>query len=74
MIERLGEAIRKYQILVEMQPDTDVKKVMMSELALLKAQYADIVQRNLTCPPDLVPSISHALDLIDELYNKKACN
>jgi ribosomal protein S6 len=74
MIERVAEAIRKFQAVIDTEHDMKKKAFMNSVLASMKAEYEAIVRENIPCPPDMIEEVDRALKLIDDMYNKKACN
>jgi ribosomal protein S6 len=74
MIEKVAEAIRKFQVVIDTVHDMKKKAVMISILDSMKSEYNTIVKENIPCPASMIDEVERALKLIDELYNKTASN
>lgn len=74
MIERIAEAIRKYQAIIDLERNPERKKAMIVSLAGIKASHENLVKLNAPCPPDLIDSFSESIGFIEEMYNKIASN
>jgi len=74
MIERVAECIRKFQAIIDVEHDHEKKLAMMEVLAGMKADYDLIVKDGTPCPPEMVEKVDQSLKLIEDMYNKIACN
>ena len=72
--ERVAECIRKLQAIVEVEHDTNKKRLFTEILEGLKLEYEAIVRDNVPCPPDMEENVDKSLKMIEDLYAKKACN
>ena len=72
--ERVGECIRKLQAVIDVEHDTNKKRLFTEILEGLKLEYAAIVRDNVPCPPEMEENVDKSLKLIEDMYNKIACN
>lgn len=74
MIERLAECIRKLKVVVDMESNRDKKLFMTMILNGMQSEYDIIVKENIPCPPEMIEKVSQSLKLIEDMYDKIACN
>jgi hypothetical protein len=72
--ERVAECIRKLQAVIDVESDTNKKRLFTEILAGLKLEYEAIVRDNVPCPPEMEENVDKSLKLIEDMYDKLACN
>ena len=72
--ERVAECIRKLQAVIDVENDTNKKRLLTEILGGLKMEYNSIVENNIPCPPEMEDKVDKSLKLIEDMYAKIACN
>jgi len=72
--ERVAECIRKLQAVANVETDAAKKRLYLDICKGLQMEYDSIVKHNVSCPPEMEESVDKSLKLIEDLYDKKACN
>jgi hypothetical protein len=72
--ERVAECIRKLQAVIDVEHDTNKKRLFTEILGGLKMEYKSIVENNVPCPPEMEEKVDKSLKIIEDMYDKIACN
>lgn len=72
--ERVAECIRKLQAVVDVECNTNKKRLLTEILNGLRMEYDSIVANNVPCPPEMEENVDKSLKLIEDMYDKIACN
>ncbi len=72
--ERVAECIRKLQVVANVETDADKKRLYTAMCKGLQKELDTIIKENIPCPPEMEESVDKSLKLIEDLYEKKACN
>jgi hypothetical protein len=74
MFDRVKKAIEQSQAMLDTMKDSEHKQMVTQALDKKKLLYKEVTEQNIPCPPHLEASVSLALSLIEDLYNKTAAN
>lgn len=72
--KRVAECIRKLKAVVDVETDSQRKRFLNELVEGLQLEYNAIVKDNVPCPPEMEEAVDKSLKMIEELYDKKACN
>lgn len=72
--ERVAECIRKLQAVIDVENDTNKKRLLTEIHKGLQMEYKSIVENNVPCPPEMEENVDKSLKLIEDMYDKLACN
>ena len=72
--ERVAECIRKLEAVINVEPDTNRKRLLTEILGGLKMEYEAIVRENVPCPPEIEDNVDKSLKMIEDMYDKMASN
>ena len=72
--ERVAECIRKLEAVINVEHNSAKKLLFTEILKGLKMEYDSIVKNNVPCPPEMEENVDKSLKMIEDMYNRIACN